>query len=98
MTNNLRSRFILSHLLPILLVVPLVTIVLLYLLETQVLIADGETAVIGGLTEEGTQESEAGTPGLSSIPGLGWLFKQRSKSTVRQELMIFLTPKIVSVL
>ena len=40
MTNNLRSRFILSHLLPILLVVPLVTIILLYLLETQILIAE----------------------------------------------------------
>jgi type IV pilus assembly protein PilQ len=66
--------------------------------ETQVLIADGETAVIGGLTEEGTQESEAGTPGLSSIPGIGWLFRSRANSTIRKELMIFLTPKIVSVL
>jgi type IV pilus assembly protein PilQ len=66
--------------------------------ETQVLIADGETAVIGGLTEEGTQESKAGTPGLSSLPGLGWLFSQRSKASARKELMIFLTPKIVSVL
>lgn len=40
MTTNLRSRFILSHILPILLVVPLVTIVLLYLLETQVLLSE----------------------------------------------------------
>ena len=66
--------------------------------ETQVLIADGETAVIGGLTEEGFQETEQGTPGLSSLPGLGWLFKRKAHNLDRQELMIFLTPKIVSVL
>jgi type IV pilus assembly protein PilQ len=65
--------------------------------ETQVLIADGETAVIGGLSEEGIQEQTSQTPGLGSIPGLGWLFRQQGKSEVRKELMIFLTPKIVKV-
>jgi type IV pilus assembly protein PilQ len=65
--------------------------------ETQVLIADGETAVIGGLSEEGIQEQTSQTPGLGSIPGLGWLFRQQGKSEVRRELMIFLTPKIVRV-
>ncbi len=66
--------------------------------ETQVLIGDGETAVIGGLAIEGTQEGEQNVPGLSKIPGLGWLFKSTSKSTQRDELMIFLTPKIVHVM
>ena len=66
--------------------------------ETQVLIADGETAVIGGLAEELERDQESRTPGLGSIPVLGWLFKQRSKNTSRQELMIFLTPKIVDVM
>jgi len=65
--------------------------------ETQVLIADGETAVIGGLSEEGIQEQTSQTPGLGSIPGLGWLFRQQGKSEIRRELMIFLTPKIVKV-
>jgi type II secretory pathway component GspD/PulD (secretin) len=65
--------------------------------ETQVLIADGETAVIGGLSEEGIQEQTSQTPGLGSIPGLGWLFRQQGKSEIRRELMIFLTPKIVRV-
>jgi type IV pilus assembly protein PilQ len=66
--------------------------------ETQVLIGDGETAVIGGLAIEGTQEGEQNVPGLSKIPGLGWLFKSTSKSTQKDELMIFLTPKIVHVM
>jgi type IV pilus assembly protein PilQ len=65
---------------------------------TKVLIGDGETAVIGGLTEEGSQEQTNQTPGFANIPGLGWLFKQTSKSEARKELMIFLTPKIVRVL
>jgi type IV pilus assembly protein PilQ len=66
--------------------------------ETQVLIADGETAVIGGLTEETSQQGESKTPGLGSIPGLGWLFSSKSNAETRRELMIFLTPKIVKVL
>ena len=65
--------------------------------ETQVLIADGETAVIGGLTEETSQEAKSQTPGLGSIPGLGWLFSQRAKNETRRELMIFITPKIVKI-
>jgi type IV pilus assembly protein PilQ len=66
--------------------------------ETQVLIGDGETAVIGGLAIEGTQEGEQNVPGLSKIPGLGWLFKSTNELTQRDELMIFLTPKIVHVM
>jgi len=65
---------------------------------TKVLIGDGETAVIGGLTEEESLESTSQTPGLANIPGLGWLFKQTNKTERRQELMIFLTPRIVRVL
>jgi len=66
--------------------------------ETQVLIGDGETAVIGGLAEETEIEGESGTPGLAGLPGLGWLFKRKSNNNQSQELMIFLTPKIVKVL
>jgi len=66
--------------------------------ETQVLIGDGETAVIGGLAEETEIEGESGTPGLADLPGLGWLFKRKSNNNQSQELMIFLTPKIVKVL
>lgn len=66
--------------------------------ETQVLIADGETAVIGGLTEETSQQGESKTPGLGSIPGLGWLFSSKSNAETRRELLIFLTPKIIKVL
>jgi type IV pilus assembly protein PilQ len=65
--------------------------------ETQVLINDGETAVIGGLTEESSQELKDQTPGLGNIPGLGWLFQRNASNESRRELMIFLTPKIVRV-
>ena len=61
------------------------------------LIADGETAVIGGLTEDTSSMLKDQTPGLGNIPGLGWLFQRNAKSEARRELMIFLTPKIVRV-
>jgi type IV pilus assembly protein PilQ len=64
--------------------------------ETQVLIGDGETAVIGGLAIEGVQEQEDSVPALSKIPGLGWLFRHSGENRQRDELMIFLTPKIVA--
>ena len=59
------------------------------------LIGDGETAVIGGLAVEGVSEKEDNVPGLSKIPGLGWLFRSSADKTDRDELMIFLTPRIV---
>jgi type IV pilus assembly protein PilQ len=64
--------------------------------ETQVLIGDGETAVIGGLAIEGVSEQEDSVPALSKIPGLGWLFRHSADNKQRDELMIFLTPKIVA--
>ena len=64
--------------------------------ETQVLIGDGETAVIGGLAIEGVSAQEDSVPALSKIPGLGWLFRHSTDLTQRDELMIFLTPKIVA--
>ena len=63
--------------------------------ETQVLIGDGETAVIGGLATETNAEGNQNVPGLSKVPGLGWLFKSSSQGKQRDELMIFLTPRIV---
>ncbi len=63
--------------------------------KTVLKVKDGSTAVIGGVfvTNEGI--SQNGLPFLSKIPVLGWLFKNRSKTRTNEELLIFLTPKIV---
>ena len=62
---------------------------------TQVIIRDGETMVIGGVFIDTQNNSVAGIPYLSRIPVLGWLFKQKTESVAKQELLIFLTPSIV---
>jgi len=62
---------------------------------TQVTIRDGETMVIGGVFIDTQSNSVAGIPYLSRVPVLGWLFKQKSESVAKQELLIFLTPSIV---
>ena len=63
--------------------------------NTQVNIRDGETMVIGGVFIDTQSNSVAGIPYLSRVPVLGWLFKQKTESVAKQELLIFLTPSIV---
>ena len=62
---------------------------------TTVQVADGDTTVIGGIYQRGRQRQTAGVPGLSRIPWLGRLFRRRARSESTDELMIFLTPRIV---
>jgi len=62
---------------------------------TQVLVGDGETMVIGGVFVDTQNNNVQGIPYLSRIPVLGWLFKNKSESVSKQELLIFLTPGIV---
>jgi type IV pilus assembly protein PilQ len=64
-------------------------------IQTQVLVNDGQTVVLGGIMETETRESEKKVPLLGSVPGLGNLFKSRSKVNNRDELLIFITPKIL---
>jgi type IV pilus assembly protein PilQ len=63
--------------------------------ETKVVVADGETVVIGGLTRNETQESESGIPFLKDIPLLGNLFKYSRKAVIKKDLVIFVTPRII---
>ena len=63
--------------------------------NTQVIIRDGETMVIGGVFIDSQTNSVIGIPYLSRVPVLGWLFKQKTESVAKQELLIFLTPSIV---
>ena len=65
-------------------------------IQTEVLSDNGETIVIGGIYEQEQSEGETKVPFLGDIPFLGNLFRQRSKTSDRQELLIFLTPKIIT--
>jgi type IV pilus assembly protein PilQ len=62
---------------------------------TEVLVRDGETTVIGGIFVDEKNETETGIPFLSKIPIVGWLFKNTSNTDTKNELLIFLTPRIV---
>lgn len=65
-------------------------------ITTQVLLENGETAVIGGIYQQDTSTSVTKVPFLGDIPGLGVLFRTKSRSDNRTELLIFLTPRIVN--
>ncbi|MBI2399816.1 MAG: type IV pilus secretin PilQ [Deltaproteobacteria bacterium] len=62
---------------------------------TEVLVKDGETTVIGGIVITDKNNQEKGIPFLKDIPVLGWFFRSKSVSDIQQELLIFITPKIL---
>ena len=62
--------------------------------QTQILVADGGTAVIGGIFKLNDAVTEASVPGLGRIPVLGWLFKNKTLNRKNTELLIFITPRI----
>jgi type IV pilus assembly protein PilQ len=64
--------------------------------KTKVMVRNSQTAVIGGIYQNDQSESETRVPGLANIPILGWLFKSRSREESKNELLIFLTPRIVN--
>jgi type IV pilus assembly protein PilQ len=64
--------------------------------KTKVLVPNGQTAVIGGIYQSDETTAELGTPGLKDIPVLGWLFKQRTEERIKNELLLFLTPRILN--
>ena len=63
--------------------------------ETNVVLFDGQTTVIGGLSKENVADGEAGVPFLKDIPFIGYLFKSKSKRNEKEELLIFITPYIL---
>jgi type IV pilus assembly protein PilQ len=64
-------------------------------IATQVLVNDGQTVVLGGILETTQREDDTKVPYLGDIPILGHLFKNTSHEDNKDELMIFITPKIV---
>jgi type IV pilus assembly protein PilQ len=64
--------------------------------KTKVMVPNGQTAVIGGIYQNDEQSGESGVPVLKDIPVLGWLFKSKIESREKNELIIFLTPRILN--
>ena len=62
---------------------------------TQVLVDNGQTVVLGGIYQQRTNRDETKVPLLGDIPWLGWLFRTQSDVRAKQELLIFVTPKIL---
>jgi type IV pilus assembly protein PilQ len=63
--------------------------------STQVRVEDGGTVMIGGIYETSDSTNRAGLPGLRNNPLLGWLFGNRASRSSKQELLIFLSPKML---
>lgn len=64
--------------------------------QTQVLVRDGQTIVLGGLRDRVKEQSQSGVPILSSIPLLGGLFGRASRRATETELYLFITPRIIA--
>ncbi len=65
-------------------------------IQTQVLVENGGTVVIGGIYEQADREDETKVPVLGDIPVLGTLFKQKTRTATKSELLVFITPKVLT--
>ena len=63
--------------------------------KTQVLVNNGETIVLGGIFTVNTSESVTKTPFLGDLPYVGGLFRRNTRSDQKQELLIFITPRLI---
>jgi type IV pilus assembly protein PilQ len=63
--------------------------------ETSLIVRDGETIVISGLTKQKKTRGSDGIPGAKDVPYLGWLFKSDTKAESMEDVLIFITPKIL---
>lgn len=63
--------------------------------ESTIVVQDGDTLVVGGIFKTTQAEATTGVPVLSKIPLLGWLFKYKTFTQEKRELLIFITPRII---
>jgi type IV pilus assembly protein PilQ len=63
--------------------------------NSNVLIRNGDTVVLGGIYRQVQNDNEDGLPYLNKIPAIGWLFRRNLETNHHEELLVFLTPKIV---
>jgi type IV pilus assembly protein PilQ len=69
----------------------------IYKRETQsnLVVEDGDTIVISGLTRDTVTDGSSGVPFLRDIPGLGWAFKSKSSNIEREQMLVFITPTLL---
>ena len=65
-------------------------------IQTQVLVENGGTVVIGGIFEQTEREDETKVPLLGDLPVVGNLFKTRTRTANKSELLVFISPKMIS--
>ena len=63
--------------------------------RTRVIVRDGGTTVIGGIYKVSTDQGEDRVPGLANIPLLGHLFRNNRRNNANEELLIFITPRVI---
>ncbi|MFA5279531.1 MAG: hypothetical protein WC345_04475, partial [Smithellaceae bacterium] len=64
--------------------------------ESKVVVKDGDTVVIGGVAKVDETKITAGVPWFYKIPVLGWLFKTENVDIKKRQLLVFITPKILT--
>ena len=65
-------------------------------IKTKITVADGKTIVVGGLITNNKTEQETKVPILGDIPLLGWFFKRKTVEYKKTNLLVFITPHIVT--
>jgi type IV pilus secretin PilQ/predicted competence protein len=63
--------------------------------STAMLVRDGDTVIIGGLYRRVLSSNRSGVPGISQVPVLGWLFRNTAEADNNEELLVFITPRII---
>ncbi len=64
--------------------------------KTEVLVENGGTVVIGGIFDQNNQTNTSRIPVLGELPYVGWLFRNQTTTSTRDELLVFITPRIVN--
>ncbi len=64
--------------------------------QTQVLVENGGTVVIGGIFTESSTDTETKVPFFGDLPGLGVLFRNKAKEIQKREMLVFITPKVIA--
>jgi type IV pilus assembly protein PilQ len=64
--------------------------------KTEVLVENGGTVVIGGIYSQNDRTDVTKVPFMGDLPLIGWLFKNNSTTSTKDELLVFITPRVVN--